>query len=92
MNRKELYDEIISLGLQEEARAKFNKNYTNCSNEELQSLVNNAHKHIKIMLCKKTFTQKKVNNTVDNKFIKLIEILSKKKILLSSEVAEIMTA
>ena len=39
MNRKELYLEINSLGLRDEIKAIFNKNYTNVSSKDLEAVV-----------------------------------------------------
>lgn len=79
MNRKQLYNEITSLGLQEEVKARYGKNYTQCTNEQLSAVVTKAHKSMPIEVGK-------------NSFQKLIDILAKKKILLKSEVNTIMNA
>lgn len=80
MNRKQLYNEITSLNLQEEVKATYGKNYTNCSTEQLKAVVDNAHE-----------TMDAVAPSA-NSFIKLIEILAKKKILLKSEIDAINKA
>lgn len=82
MNRKQLYNEITSLGLQEEVKSRYGKNYTQCSNEILQKLVDEVHK-----VLNEAHARKQQYN-----FNKLIEILAKKKILLKSEVNAIMNA
>lgn len=79
MNRKQLYNEITSLGLQEEVKARYGKNYTQCTNEQLSAVVTEVHKSMPI----------KVGQ---NSFQKLVDILAKKKILLKSEVKAIMNA
>lgn len=81
MNRKQLYNEITSLGLQEEVKSRYGKNYTQCSNENLQKLVDKVHKGLS-----------KTHVGTSNSFNKLVEILAKKKILLKSEVSAIMNA
>lgn len=78
MDRKELYKEITSLGLQDEVKARYGKNYTQCSNADLQKVVD----EVKISLAK----------SCDCAFSRLVEILAKKKILLKSEVDTIMGA
>lgn len=82
MNRKQLYNEITSLGLQEEVKSRYGKNYTQCSNEILQKLVDEVHKVLNEAHARKQ----------QYHFNKLIEILAKKKILLKSEVNAIMNA
>lgn len=79
MNRKQLYNEITSLGLQEEVKSRYGKNYTQCSNENLQKLVDEVHMNIP-------------TEVGESSFKKLVEILAKKKILLKSEVDAIMNA
>lgn len=89
MNRKQLYYEIASLNLKEVAKNKYNKNYTQCSNEELQRVVDEASAKIKKLQNKNTDTSKCLG-TKCNQLYKLVEILAKKKILLNSEVYAIM--
>lgn len=79
MNRKQLYNEITSLNLQAEVKAKFGENYTRVSNANLQTIVDEAHAAMDCV------THKSVK-ALD----KLVEILAKKKILLKSEVNAIM--
>lgn len=78
MNRKELYDEVKALNLQEEIRAKYRKNYTNCTNEELQSIIDEINNSISVV------------DITECPLYKLVEILAKKNILLQSEVDAIM--
>lgn len=80
MNRKELYNEIKSLGLQDEVKAVTGDNYTRASNEQLKAIIDNAVAGLK---CSNG------NNSALNK---LVEILAKKKILLKSEVNEIINS
>lgn len=82
MNRKQLYNEITSLGLQNEVKSRYGKNYTQCSNEALQKLVDEIHE---------TYVES-VEQVVYNRLIALVKILAKKKILLKSEVDAIMNA
>lgn len=78
MNRKQLYNEITSLCLQDEVKARYGKNYTQCSNADLQEIVD----EVKISLAK----------SCDCAFTRLVEILAKKNILLKSEIDTIMKA
>lgn len=82
MDRKSLYNEINYLGLKEEVKARFGKNYTMVSNENLQKVVDEAHKVLNAS----------APGIICNSLVKLVEILGKKKILLKSEVDAIMNA
>lgn len=77
MNRTEVYNKIRALNLQEEVKNTFGDIYTRISSDNLLSLI--SKKALKQM-------KKKSVPTSDNKFNKLLEVLSKKHILLSSEV------
>lgn len=79
MTRKELYDQITSLQLQDEVKACFGKHYTNCSNIQLETIVNEALANMTEDTC-----------PAELKLMKLIELLHKKRILLKSEVKEIL--
>lgn len=79
MNRKQLYNEITSLGLQEEVKARYGRNYTQCTNEQLGTVVTEVHKSMPVEIGQSSFQ-------------KLVDILAKKKILLKSEVSAIMNA
>lgn len=85
MNRKQLYNEITSLKLQEEVKNRYGKNYTMCSNADLQKVVDEVHEGLN-KLHSGGFG---VNC---GSICKLVEILAKKKILLKSEVNAIMKA
>ncbi len=85
MNRKQLYNEITSLGLQEEVKSRYGKNYTQCSNADLQKVVDEVHAGLD-KLHSGGFG---VNY---GSICKLVDILAKKKILLKSEVEAIMNA
>lgn len=79
MNRKQLYNEITSLGLQEEVKSRYGKNYTQCTNEQLSAVVVDAHNSMP-------------TEVGPSSFQRLVDILAKKKILLKSEVEAIMNA
>lgn len=79
MTRKELYDQITSLKLQDEVRACFGKNYTNCSNIQLETLITEVITSMATKGC-----------GADCALTKLVNILEKKRILLKSEVKEIL--
>lgn len=100
MDRKQLYKEIASLHLQENIKAKFGKNYTQCSNAELQKAVDEATKAMTELTkpsrpaeskpCEKASIKGPVVVNRVGSVAKLVEILAKKKILLKSEVDAIM--
>lgn len=101
MTRKELYNEIVSLGLQEEVKKQWGDNYTRCPNDFLEKVINSATKALrtsKECKCKR----KMAVNTVDYldamnctiaatqaSFDILVGILRNKNILLKSEVDKI---
>ena len=78
MNRKQLYNEITSLDLQDEVKARFGRNYTQCTNDDLAKLIKEVHTSMA--------------KSCDCAFNRLVEILAKKKILLKSEIDTIMEA
>lgn len=81
MNRKQLYNEITSLGLQEEVKSRYGKNYTQCTNEQLKAVADSAIAGLE-----------PVGARGSSAFDKLVEILAKKNILLKSEVEKIWKA
>jgi hypothetical protein len=81
LDRKQLYNDIISLKLKDEVRATYGKNYTVCSNEQL-----------KVVIDKAVAALEPISAVGASPFNKLVEILAKKKILLKSEVNAIMNA
>lgn len=93
MNRKELYKQITSLGLQDEVKATYGKNYTQCTNAQLATIVSGATKLLDEATkpVGKSRKMESVPAVVNpSSFQKLVEILSRKKILLKSEVDAIM--
>ena len=82
MNRKKLYNDICSLGLQDEVKSKYGKNYTQCKNDELKHVIDTAVAGL-------TTTSHK---DYACSLVTLVDILAKKKILLKSEVETIMNA
>lgn len=81
MNRKQLYNEIKILGLQDEVKAVTGDNYTRATNEQLKAIIDKAVAGLE-----------PVGARGSSAFDKLVEILAKKKILLKSEVDTIMSA
>ena len=90
MNRKELYKQITSLNLQDEVKTTYGKNYTQCTNAQLATVISGATKMLEDAV-KSASKDKSVPTEVGpGSFQKLVEILHKKKILLGSEVDAIM--
>ena len=95
MERKEAYEQIKKLGLQEECKKKFGKNFTQCKTNELEVIISTAKKkESKAGTEVKTteVTTKTATKTVESKdsFYKLLAILRKRHILLESDVKEIL--
>ena len=96
MERKEAYEQIKKLGLQEECKKKFGKNFTQCKTNELEVIISAAKKkeESKVETEVKTTeaTTEATTKTVESKdsFNKLLDILKKRHILLESDVKEIL--
>lgn len=85
MNRKELYKQINELGLKEEIKKEYGKNYTQCSNEQLEAVVTST-----LNACSEV-QDDLYNESVSYKCLsRLVEVLAKKNILLKSEVSYIL--
>ena len=92
MERKEAYEQIKKLGLQEECKKKFGKNFTQCKTSELEVIIRVA----KVGVGTKVKTTKAASKTTikieepKDSFSKLLAILKKRHILLESDVKEIL--
>ena len=92
MERKEAYEQIKKLGLQEECKKKFGKNFTQCKTSELEVIIRVA----KVGVGTKVKTTKAASKTTikigepKGSFNKLLDILKKRHILLESDVKEIL--
>ena len=92
MERKEAYEQIKKLGLQEECKKKFGKNFTQCKTSELEVIIRVA----KVGVGTKVKTTKAASKTTikmgepKDSFNKLLAILRKRHILLESDVKEIL--
>lgn len=80
MTRKEMYDLIVKLGLKDKVREVYKKNYTNCTNAQLISIIST----------KETSSCK--NNSIDKKFTTLLNILKDRHLLLPSDITKIVNA
>ena len=106
MDRKEAYEQIKKLGLQEKCKVQFGKNFTQCSTDSLEQLIAKTlrKKEAQEKVVKSTGTSKESINTdsnVDtcsntctekskNPFNKLLKILKERHILLESDVKKIL--
>ena len=92
MERKEAYEQIKKLGLQEECKKQFGKNFTQCKTSELEVVIkaNKVEDGTKVKATKAI--TKAVTNTEEPKdsFNKLVTILRKRHILLESDIKEIL--
>ena len=96
MDRKEAYEQIKKLNLQEECKKKYGKNFTQCKTNELEVIISAAKKKEESKVVTKVKTTevktKTATKTVESKdsFNKLLDILKKRHILLESDVKEIL--
>ena len=92
MERKEAYEQIKKLGLQEECKKQFGKNFTQCKTNELEAVIKAA----KVRVETKVKTTKAASKTTikigesKDSFNKLLAILRKRHILLESDIKEIL--
>ena len=88
MERKEAYEQIKKLGLQEECKKKCGKNFTQCKTSELEAVIKAA----KVKVGTEVKATKATTKTEDlqESFIKLLITLKKRHILLESDIKEIL--
>lgn len=92
MERKEAYEQIKKLGLQEECKKQFGKNFTQCKTSELEAVIKAA----KVGVGAKVKTTEAASKTTtkteepNDSFYKLLAILRKRHILLESDIKEIL--
>ena len=92
MERKEAYEQIKKLGLQEECKKQFGKNFTQCKTSELEVVIkaNKVEDGTKVKTTKAASkTTIKIGESGDS-FSKLLAILRKRHILLESDIKEIL--
>ena len=102
MERKEAYEQIKKLGLQEECKKLFGKNFTQCKTNELEDIINTKKAKIKAPAKVKVKEEVKVetkievdDNTINIKeskrpFDRLLNILKERHILLESAIKKIL--
>ena len=90
MNRKEVYEVIKKMNLQEVVKNIFGKNYTNVSTDSLLQVIANA-KNMQPTIDEEWDIEFEPCN-LDTKINTLVDILYKKRLLLASEVKAIKEA
>ena len=102
MERKEAYEQIKKLGLQEECKKLFGKNFTQCKTNELEDIINTKKAKIKtpakVKVKEEVKAETKIevdDNTINIKeskrpFDRLLNILKERHILLESDVKKIL--
>ena len=103
MERKEAYEQIKKLGLQEVCKKKYGKNFTQCKTTELEETIHKAKIKAKIKVdnkinyinavqpTTKTYdTNKDTLNNSKRPFDKLLNILRDRHILLESDIKMIL--
>ena len=102
MERKEAYEQIKKLGLQEECKKLFGKNFTQCKTNELEDIINAKKAKIKtpakVKVKEEVKAETKIevdDNTINIKeskrpFDRLLNILKERHILLESDIKKIL--
>ena len=95
MERKEAYEQIKKLGLQEECKRQFGKNFTQCKTNELEYLIDRflIRKAGTEVVAEAKPTKTEFAATTEepkDAFYKLLAILRKRHILLESDIKEIL--
>ena len=92
MERKEAYEQIKKLGLQEECKKQFGKNFTQCKTNELEAVIkaNKVEDGTKVKANKATTEFAATTEEPKDCFYKLLAILRKRHILLESDIKEIL--
>ena len=92
MERKEAYEQIKKLGLQEECKKQFGKNFTQCKTSEREAVINAAKVGVGVEVKATKATTEFAATTEESKdcFYKLLAILRKRHILLESDIKKIL--
>ena len=103
MERKEAYEQIKKLGLQEVCKKMYGKNFTQCKTNELEKIINKAKAKVEVKVnnkinyinavqpTTKTYdTNKDTLNNSKRPFDKLLNILRDRHILLESDIKMIL--
>ena len=102
MERKEAYEQIKKLGLQEECKKLFGKNFTQCKTNELEDIINTKKAKIKAPAKVKVKEEVKAETKIETAettvnikeskrpFDRLLNILKERHILLESDIKKIL--
>ena len=102
MERKEAYEQIKKLGLQEECKKLFGKNFTQCKTNELEDIINTKKAKIKAPAKVKVKEEVKAETKIEaddniinikeskRPFDRLLNILKERHILLESDIKKIL--
>ena len=92
MERKEAYEQIKKLGLQEECKKQFGKNFTQCKTNELEAVIKTVKAGGETKVKPTKATTEFTANTEEPKspFSKLLDILMRRHLLLEADVNEIL--
>ena len=92
MERKEAYEQIKKLGLQEECKKMYSKNFTQCKTYELESIIKASEVGVGTKVKTTKAASKTVTKTKESKdsFYKLLDILMRRHLLLEADVNEIL--
>ena len=103
MERKEAYEQIKKLGLQEVCKKMYGKNFTQCKTNELEKIINKAKAKVEVKVnnkinyinavqptTKTCDTNKDTLNNSKRPFDKLLNILKDRHILLESDIKMIL--
>ena len=69
MERKEAYEQIKKLGLQEVCKKMYGKNFTQCKTNELEKIINKAKAKVEVKVNNKT-------NTISVKTLLNVKLMS----------------
>ena len=99
MERKEAYEQIKKLGLQEKCKVQFGKNFTQCKTNELEYIIDSFNKN-KVKAVTEVATEVKPTKATTkatakteepkDSFYKLLTILRRRHILLESDIKNIL--
>ena len=99
MDRKEAYEQIKKLNLQEECKKKYGKNFTQCKTNELEYIIDSFNKN-KVKAVTEVATEVKPTKATTkatakaeepkDSFYKLLAILRRRHILLESDIKNIL--
>ena len=92
MERKEAYEQIKKLGLQEKCKKQFGKNFTQCKTSELKAVIKEAKIGVgaEVKTTKAATEFAAYTKEPKDSFYKLLAILRKRHILLESDIKEIL--